>query len=162
MKLNQLNAFLAVTQHTTIRGAARALGLTQPAVTRVVRELELDFGVPLITRSVKGIELTEYGKAFEARARLLVEEMRRTRDEIEQIKHGTTGSVSMSVSPSVAFTILPAAFDAFTRDLPEATVNFSEGSHTFGFARLRDGTRFSACSPSRLSTSNSSGTASRR
>ncbi|MFM0208659.1 LysR substrate-binding domain-containing protein [Paraburkholderia sediminicola] len=140
MKLNQLNAFLAVTQHTTIRGAARALGLTQPAVTRVVRELELDFGVPLITRSVKGIELTEYGKAFEVRARLLVEEMRRTRDELEQIKHGTTGSVSISVSPTVAFTILPAAFDAFTRSLPEATVSFSEGSHTFGFARLRDGT----------------------
>ncbi|MFM0502474.1 LysR substrate-binding domain-containing protein [Paraburkholderia caffeinilytica] len=140
MKLNQLNAFLAVTEHATIRGAARALGVTQPAVTKVMRELELDFGVPLITRSVKGIELTEYGRAFEVRARLLVAEMRRTRDEMEQIKRGTTGSVSISVSPTVAFTILPAAFDAFTRSLPDATVSFSEGSNTFGFAKLRDGT----------------------
>jgi LysR family transcriptional regulator, regulator of abg operon len=140
MKLNQLNAFLAVSEHTTIRGAARALGVTQPAVTKVVRELELDFGVQLITRSVKGIELTEYGKAFEVRARLLVEEMRRTRDEIEQIKLGTTGAVSIAVSPTAAFTILPAAFDAFTRRLPEATVSFSEVSNTLGFTKLRDGT----------------------
>ncbi len=140
MKLKQLNAFLAVAEHRTIRGAARALGVTQPAVSSIVRELELDLGAPLVTRSVKGIALTEYGSAFAIRARLIVEEIQRTRDEIEQLRLGTTGSVSIAVSPTVALTILPRAFDAFTRSLPGATVNFDDALTATDLARLRDGT----------------------
>ncbi|WP_028216494.1 LysR family transcriptional regulator [Paraburkholderia oxyphila] len=140
MKLKQLHAFLAVAEHRTIRGAARALGVTQPAVSSIVRELELDLGAPLVTRSVKGIALTEYGSAFAIRARLIVEEMQRTRDEIEQLRLGTTGSVSLAVSPTVAMTILPRAFDAFTRSLPGATVSFDDALSATDLARLRDGT----------------------
>lgn len=140
MKLKQLNAFLAVAEHRTIRGAARALGVTQPAVSSIVRELELDLDAPLITRSVKGIALTEYGSAFAIRARLIVEEMQRTRDEIEQLRLGTTGSVSLAVSPTVALTILPRAFAAFTRSLPGASVNLDDALSANDLARLRDGT----------------------
>ncbi|KWF67658.1 LysR family transcriptional regulator [Burkholderia pseudomultivorans] len=140
MKLKQLHAFLAVAEHRTIRGAARALGVTQPAISGTVRELELDLGVPLVTRSVKGIALTGYGSAFAVRARLIVEEIEHTRDEIEQLRLGTTGSVSIAVSPTVALTILPRAFDAFTRALPGATVNIDDALTSTDLARLRDGT----------------------
>ncbi|MPV59474.1 LysR family transcriptional regulator [Burkholderia sp. HI2761] len=139
MKLKQLDAFLAVAEHRTIRGAARALGVTQPAVSSTVRELELELGVPLVMRSVKGIALTDYGSAFAIRARLIVEEIQRTRDEIEQLRLGTTGSVSIAVSPTVALTILPRAFDAFARELPDATVNVDDALTATDLARLRDG-----------------------
>ncbi|WP_446901049.1 LysR family transcriptional regulator [Burkholderia sp. YIM B11467] len=140
MKLKQLDAFLAVAEHRTIRGAARALGVTQPAISSIVRELELELGVPLVMRSVKGIALTDYGSALAIRARLIAEEIQRTRDEIEQLRLGTTGSVSIAVSPTVALTILPRAFDAFTRDLPGATVNVDDALTATDLARLRDGT----------------------
>ncbi|MCA8312826.1 LysR family transcriptional regulator [Burkholderia multivorans] len=139
MKLKQLNAFLAVAEHRTIRGAARALGVTQPAVSGIVRELEGELGVPLVMRSVKGVALTDYGSAFAIRARRIVEEIQRTRDEIEQLRLGTTGSVSIAVSPTVALTILPHAFDAFTRALPGATVNIDDALTATDLARLRDG-----------------------
>ncbi|MDT6998122.1 LysR family transcriptional regulator [Burkholderia cenocepacia] len=139
MKLKQLDAFLAVAEHRTIRGAARALGVTQPAVSGIVRELEHELGVPLVVRSVKGIALTDYGSAFAIRARLIVEEIQRTRDEIEQLRLGTTGSVSIAVSPTVALTILPRAFAAFTRDLPGATLNVDDALTATDLARLRDG-----------------------
>ncbi|AFQ51759.1 LysR family transcriptional regulator [Burkholderia cepacia] len=139
MKLKQLNAFLAVAEHRTIRGAARALGVTQPAVSSIVRELEAELGVPLVMRSVKGVALTDYGSAFAIRARLIVEELQRTRDEIEQLRLGTSGSVSIAVSPTVALTILPRAFDAFTRKLPGATVNVDDALTATDLARLRDG-----------------------
>ena len=119
--------------------ARRALGVTQPAISSIVRELEQELGVPLVVRSVKGIELTDYGSAFAIRARLIVEEIQRTRDEIEQLRLGTTGSVSIAVSPTVALTLLPRAFAAFSRDLPGATLNVDDALTATDLARLRDG-----------------------
>ena len=82
MKPNQLLAFVAVVEQMSIRGAARTLGISQPAVTKIVRELEREVGAPLVERSVKGVRLTPYGEAFAPRARLLLSDMRRARDEI--------------------------------------------------------------------------------
>ena len=98
MKPNQLLAFVAVAEQMSIRGAARVLGISQPAVTKIVRELERVVGAPLVARSVKGVELTAYGEAFAPRARLLLADMRRARDEIAQIRDGATGKISVAVS----------------------------------------------------------------
>ena len=48
MKPNQLHAFAAVAAQLSIRGAARVLGISQPAVTKIVRELEREVGAPLV------------------------------------------------------------------------------------------------------------------
>ncbi|WP_051376746.1 LysR family transcriptional regulator [Burkholderia sp. WSM2232] len=139
MKTHQLKAFLAVVEHRSIRGAARALQLTQPAITRVMRELEGEFGVPLIARSARGIELTQYGQLFESRARLLLQEMRRTREELDRLKSGKEVSLVLAISPTVALTVFPAALDRFSADLPAATVNLFESSPTPGLNDLRSG-----------------------
>ena len=138
MKLKQLDAFLMVAEHRTIRGAARARRHATGDQQHRAR-LEQELGVPLVVRSVKGIELTDYGSAFAIRARLIVEEIQRTRDEIEQLRLGTTGSVSIAVSPTVALTLLPRAFAAFSRDLPGATLNVDDALTATDLARLRDG-----------------------
>jgi LysR family transcriptional regulator of abg operon len=139
MKPNQLHAFVAVVEQMSIRAAARALGLSQPAVTKIVRELEREVGAPLVERSVKGVRLTEYGAAFAPRARLLLADMRRARDEIAQIRDGSTGSVSLAVSTSFALTVLPAAFKDFHARLPAVEVQFSEAVLPWMLLRLRDG-----------------------
>lgn len=140
VKNHQLRAFIAVAQHKSIRGAARALGLTQPAITRIVRELESDLAVPLVRRSAAGIELTEFGEALEVRARLLVEEIRKTHEELSRIKNGAAGKVALAVSPTVAMTVLPRAFDLFSAQMPSARIELSENSPTPGMDGLRDGT----------------------
>ena len=140
MKNHQLRAFVAVARYKSIRGAARALGLTQPAITRIVRELESDLAVPLVRRSAAGIELTEFGEALEVRARLLLEEIRKTHEELSRIKHGAAGKVALAVSPTVAMTVLPRAFDLFTAQMPGAQIELSENSPTPGMDGLRDGT----------------------
>ena len=139
MKPNQLHAFVAVVEQMSIRAAARVLGLSQPAVTKIVRELEREVGAPLVERSVKGVRLTEFGKAFAPRARLLLADMARARDEIAQIRDGATGTVSMAVSASFALTVLPAAFKDFHTRLPAVDVQFSEAVLPWMLARLRDG-----------------------
>lgn len=139
MKPNQLHAFVAVAEQMSIRGAARVLGLSQPAVTKIVRELEREMGSPLVERSVKGVRLTQYGAAFAPRARLLLADMQRARDEIAQIRDGSTGTVSIAVSTSFALTVLPTAFKAFHARLPAVDVQFSEAVLPSMLARLLDG-----------------------
>ena len=139
MKPNQLYAFVAVVEQMSIRGAARTLGLSQPAVTKIVRELEREVGAPLVERSVKGVRLTQFGEAFAPRARLLLEDMRRARDEIAQLRDGVSGTVSVAVSTSFALTVLPAAFQAFHAQLPAVEVRFSEAVLPSMLEGLRDG-----------------------
>lgn len=139
MKLNQLRAFIAVAEYRSIRRASRALYLSQPAVTKTIRELEASLDAPLIERSVKGIELTACGEAFLDRARLLVTEMRRASEEVRHIHNGVAGSVSIAVSAFVALTILHDAFSSFRRQAPAAELTISEGARASELVRLRDG-----------------------
>ena len=64
MNLRQLRTFVLIAEHGSIRAAARALHLTQPAATRNLRELEQSLDAELVRRSPKGVELTAYGQAL--------------------------------------------------------------------------------------------------
>ncbi|GAB2460936.1 LysR substrate-binding domain-containing protein [Comamonas humi] len=138
MKPNQLKAFVAVSTHLSIRGAAQALGVSPPAVTKIMRELELELGAPLIERSVKGVELTECGTALVPRARLLLDDMRRTREEIAQIRDGTTGQLRIAISAAFAQTLLVPAFRALRTRRPGVAVHLSESGLSGMLARLRE------------------------
>ena len=137
MKLKQLDAFSWSPSIAPFAARARSASRNRRSAASCASRTGA--GVPLVVRSVKGIELTDYGSAFAIRARLIVEEIQRTRDEIEQLRLGTTGSVSIAVSPTVALTLLPRAFAAFSRDLPGATLNVDDALTATDLARLRDG-----------------------
>lgn len=136
MKPHQLQAFVAVSRHSSIRGAALALGVTPPAVTKIVHELERELGAPLIERSVKGIQLTECGRAFLPRARVLLDDMRRAREEVTQIRDGSAGQVRVGVSTAVAQTLFVPAYVALRDRHPRVSVYVSEGTVPSLFARL--------------------------
>lgn len=139
MKPHQLQAFLAVAEHGSIRAAARELGVSQPAITRTVRELEKDLDVPLVTRGARGVTLTEYGQAFQVRARLLTEESRRAREELQQIRRGLGGLVRIGMSSLPAMLVLPQAFAELRRRMPQAEVHCYSGLLPVGTPLLRNG-----------------------
>lgn len=139
MKLQQLQVFVAVAEEKSLRAAARRLNLTQPAVTRSVQELESDLGVVLMTRSVQGVELTEYGVSLKTRAHQILEDMRRAREEIDQIKGEMRGKVSISATSTIALTILPKALEQFRVAAPEAELTLLEVKFPLAAQHLRDG-----------------------
>lgn len=126
MKIHQLEIFRAIAEEKSLRGAARKLGLTQPAVTRVAQELESELGVRLLSRSVQGVELTRYGQSLGERAIRLLEEVRRTREEIDQMRGDLLGKVKIGVTPTVAQVILPEAMRRFRELAPDAELTFTE------------------------------------
>lgn len=139
MKPSQLKAFLAIVDHGSIRRAAKSLFVSQPSVTRLLRELEKDLGVDLVVRSTTGVKLTVYGEALQARARLLTQETRRARDEIEQIKSGLSGAVHLGVSAVAALTVLPKAFALFRQKMPRVELHCMDGLPPVALPELRHG-----------------------
>ena len=125
MNLRQLRTFVLIAEHGSIRAAARALHLTQPAATRNLRELEQSLDAELVRRSPKGVELTAYGQALYKRAVLILQETRRAQEEIGQMKDGAGGSLHLAVSSS-ALTVLPGALRDFRQRMPRVSVSFNE------------------------------------
>ena len=75
ISLRRVETFVTVAEHKNVSAAARTLNLSQPAVTKSVRELGRHYGVELVHRTVDGIELTRYGESFYRRAKLVLSEL---------------------------------------------------------------------------------------
>ncbi len=73
---------MAVAQYGAITEAARALGLTQPALSRRIQQLESELGAPLFERSRKGVVLTEMGRLAERESRVLIERYAHLKEQI--------------------------------------------------------------------------------
>lgn len=139
MKTHQLRAFLAVVDHRSVRGAARALGMTQPAVTQAIRELEAGAGVQLFHRSTTGVTPTIFGEALERRARSICFEIERAGNELEQIRDGAKGIVSIAISTAAALDVLPLAFADFRKRFANVEVRLHEASVPSSLPKLVHG-----------------------
>lgn len=126
MKLSHLRDILAVAETGSLRAASRHLGITQPAITRSIRDMEHEFGVSLFERHARGVRLTESGHAFVRRAQAVESELRRAREEIEQFKGASTGEVSLVVSTATSMSLMPRAIAEFRRRYPDAVLKISE------------------------------------
>ena len=139
MKFHHLRDAIAVADSGGIRSAARALGLTQPALTKSIKQLEDDLGVPLFERSARGAALTRYGEAFLIRARAAAQELSRAREELGQMQGSKTGKVEVAVSSVASLVFLPSALETFRREYPDAVVRVLEGTYPVMLPALRNG-----------------------
>lgn len=139
MKLNQLRDIVAVAERGSLRAAARHLDLAQPALTRSVRDLERELGVPLFERRARGMILTPMGAAFVRRANAVLSEVRRAREEVEQLHGGTRGEVVAGLSMVALTALLPKALPLFRTRYPNVQLHLIEGWYTTLENALRDG-----------------------
>lgn len=126
MLLHRIEHFIAVVEAGSIRGAARRLGVTQPALTRALQQLEEELGVLLMQRSVRGASLTSAGSAFLARARVAQSELRMGVDEARRSSDDGGGFLTVGVSPSAASLFLPELVTALRRRRPNTRIRLLE------------------------------------
>ena len=126
MNLQQIRALLAVSRSGSISAAARAIGITQPVLSRTVKQLERQLGVTLLHRSARGATLTEYGVVLVARAQRIDQEVRRSREEIEQMRGSKGGLVSIACSPVPMMLFMPKAIGLFRRTFPRVEIRIAE------------------------------------
>jgi len=109
LKLRQLALVVALETHRSLRQAAEAVAVTQPAATRLLRDLERGLGVPLFVRHAWGMEPTPYGEAFARHARSMVNEVGEAQRELGELARGSRGTLRIGcVTGAVPGLLVPA------------------------------------------------------
>jgi LysR family transcriptional regulator, regulator of abg operon len=144
MKTTQLRTLVAIAEHGTLMAAANALCLSQPAVTKSIKELEARLGVQLLVRSGSGIRLTPYGEALLRRARTVVGEIERAEQELEAMKTSSAQTIQIGVSLLAASIVVPDAIHAFRARFSSVQLDVHEYQTTRLIDGLRDGS-FDMC-----------------
>jgi DNA-binding transcriptional LysR family regulator len=101
MDVRQLTAMVTVAEVGSVTRAAQLLHLVQPAVTRQIRTLEAELGVPLFDRTNQGMVLTPAGEVMLTRARRALRELERAAAEITPLPDVVTGIVTVGILESL-------------------------------------------------------------
>jgi DNA-binding transcriptional LysR family regulator len=94
---------VAVVEHGSMNKAAQALNLSQPALSKSIQALEIDFGVPLLHRGASGVTATEYGKLVIDRFQLINSELQGIRAELDALRDDMLGKVTIGIPPGHGF-----------------------------------------------------------
>lgn len=106
----------------TYTAAADALGYSQPAVSYQMRMLERTVGAALVTRSGRGIRLTEVGQTLARHAETVLAALRTAQDEVATLTSSGGGQVRLAAMQSGCVALVPAALGALRRSHPELEV----------------------------------------
>jgi DNA-binding transcriptional LysR family regulator len=127
LKFYQLVVFDQVLQSGSLVRAAQALNLTQPAVTKIIHELESYFDAPLLIRGNRGVTATELGELVVRRAKSLLAELRSLTDEVNAFQEGTSGHVMVGTLISASTSLLPRAMQLLKQQAPGVLVSLRVG-----------------------------------
>ncbi len=122
----------------SLTAAARTLGTSQPALSKQLRRLEQQLGVPVFDRSLRGIVPTEYGLALLPRARAIRAQARQAGEDIAQRKGQREGQLVVALSHFAAIALLPRVVPQFRTRWPGVQVSITPPP--FALAGLREGT----------------------
>ena len=139
MKLHHLRNVVAVVERGSLRAGAKHLGLAQPAVSRSIKELELELGLVLFERNKFGMTLTRAGELFVRRARGIQAEFARTIEEMEHLKGEDRGIITVGCSSATLIAIVPMIVSRFHLKYPNIRIKLLEGSLPMLETQIRDG-----------------------
>jgi len=127
MDLKQLEYFVRVAELGSFTRAAVALDVAQPALSRQVRQLEVELRQNLLIRNGRGAAPTEAGKLLLEHGRGILHQVERAREELGRVRGALAGRVAIGLPPSVAKVMAVPLIREFRQRMPDATPSISEG-----------------------------------
>jgi len=124
----RLKVFYTVAQRLSFTKAASELFITQPAVTKHIKELEQQLSVQLFKRNGNNIALTTAGKILEKYAEKIFQTYTELETELAQLNNLEAGTLHIGASTTVAQTILPKLLAMFKKTYPKVTFNFIQAN----------------------------------
>src|SRR5262245_48875521 len=122
VELRHLRYFVAVAELSNVSKAARRLRVAQPALSRQIRDLEHELGVPLLERSSRGVRLTEAGRIFAVEAREVLARTDAAVQSARAVARGEAGELHLGYAPSPTAELLPRALHAFHNVAPNVRI----------------------------------------
>jgi DNA-binding transcriptional LysR family regulator len=138
MRIEQLQAFLAIAESGNFGQAARKCGITQSTVSRQIQSLESDLGFPLFHRTAQA-KLTVAGEKLLPRARKICQEWETASQEIADLQAGKQPELCIAAIHSVCSHYLPPILQKFCRDFPEIQLRVTALGSDRALKVLRDG-----------------------
>ncbi|KND21478.1 LysR family transcriptional regulator [Pannonibacter phragmitetus] len=139
VKYRHIQCFLEVARRRSLVKAADALAITQPAVSKTLKELEDILGVRLFERSRKGVELTQFGDVLLHYAGASLAALKQGLDSVAQARMSGDSFLNVGVLPSVAARIFPEAVQRFEAEAIGTVLTMEAGPNRFLLGRLRVG-----------------------
>ncbi|MBW4709115.1 pca operon transcription factor PcaQ [Roseobacter sp. YSTF-M11] len=139
IKFRHIECFVEIAREQSFKAAAGKLFLTQPAISKTLKELEEILGVSLMTRSRSGVCLTKQGEVFLHFAQMSLASLQQGLDGIEREGELAQETLSIGLWPSVAAWFMPAVATEFASLAPHAVLRIIDAPHNFLIDRLRLG-----------------------
>ncbi|MFJ4875281.1 LysR family transcriptional regulator [Streptomyces sp. NPDC088745] len=128
MKISQCTALVAIADAGSFTLAAKALSVSQSAVSHAVSSLEKSLGVALMSRSRSGIEFTDVGERVLQHARTVVHGAEQIRQEARAVREHRSGTLRVGTSQSFAGRLLPRLLSEFRAAWPGIGIELREGT----------------------------------
>lgn len=139
MELRHLRYFVAVAEEQNVTRAAARLHVSQPPLSRQIRDLEDELGVALFEHGAKSVRLTETGKVFLIEARVVLQRAAEAVRVAQATARGEQGEIHVGYAPSLTVELLPGALKRFQETSPGVRVRLHDLSTQEMLRGLRDG-----------------------
>ena len=139
MDIRVLKYFLAVAREQSFSTAAERLFLSQPTLSRQLKELEDELGKTLLVRSNKGVTLTEEGIILRKRAEEIIDLMEKTEQEVRQSNDSVSGTVYIGAGETYAIKLIADTAHHLKADYPGIHYSFFSGNGTDVMEKLDRG-----------------------
>lgn len=139
VRLQQLRTVLAVARNQSLVKAAEELGLSQPAVTKILHEVEADLGVQLFVRTSRGTHATAHGELLAEHAAGVFAQLSQVEREIHNARMGLAGEVRLGTLIAASASLVPQAVAHLQQQLPDVRVRLVEGTYARLVPALRRG-----------------------
>jgi DNA-binding transcriptional LysR family regulator len=135
----QLRCFVKAVESRSLSEAAKALDISQPAISKKLQKLEHALGTVLLERTAKGVRPTIFGSTYYSHARAVLSQLERGSLEIQRLKSQGPAQLSIGAVPSLMESILPAALSRFIIEWPSVHFDVVHDDHVELIASLQHG-----------------------
>lgn len=126
MELRDLRALVSIAEYGTLSGAAHRVNLTQPALSALLRRLETELEVQLVTRHSRGVSFTAEGLYLLEKANTILGDVAETQSTLREIAEEPVGTVRLGLPTSVAGGLIPLLFPAIQRQFGRIQLHIIE------------------------------------
>lgn len=139
IKFRHLQTFVEVARQKSVMKAAELLRVSQPAVTKTIRELEEVLGVAVFERDGRGIKITRYGEVFLKHAGAALTALRHGLDSVTQERVGDAPPIRIGALPTVSTRVMPQAMELFLKENTWSRIKIVTGENAVLLEQLRVG-----------------------
>ena len=139
LKLKQLRLLVAIAEHSSILHAAEEICISQPAATKLLKDLEIDFDVQLFNRTNRGVVPTVFGEALVRHGKLILAQLSHAAQELDDLNEGLGGRVIVGTLLTASAELLPKVIRNLHEQRPNVSIVVRDGTNDFLMPLLHSG-----------------------